>query len=777
MRAAAKALLIWLLGLTALGAYVSTHLSISSDLRLFMPAPQTAAQHLLIDEIGEGPGARLLLIAIEGDSPEVLAETSSALQESLSDDALFRQVSNGGSGLESIPEALLPYRYLLSSTLDHGALDAATLRTQLQQRVQDLNSPAAALLKPWLRRDPTLEVLQLVERWRPAQEPERVMDVWMSPDHLRALLVVETAAAGFDPRAQALALARIEKAFVTSRSNTQQTLIVSGPGAFATMMQSKTSGEASRLGLWATLLMLLLMILAYRSPRAMLLGALPMASAGLAGMAAVSAYFGSMHGITLAFGFTLIGIAQDYPVHLFSHQHRAIDPHANARALWPTLATGVASTCIAYLAFLFSGVAGLAQLACFSIVGLAAAALSTRYLMPALLHGFDAGAAQSRLLASTGRWLDRLPRPLWLLPLLVVGSAAALLMPSGAMFESNLAALTPIPAELLKRDAELRQQLGAPDVRHMLVMRDADVDRLLARGETLIPQLQRLVDAGALQGFDLAARYLPSVATQQRRQAALPDADSLQRALDEATQGLPFRPGIFEPFLEDVRQARAAEALRPKDLDDTPLALRVESLLRLRGNTYTALVALSGVHDTEALAAMVAAQGSDLQWLDLKATSEQLVAEYRVRVLYSLLIAAVLLIMVVSLSLRAWRRVLRVLLPMLLTSLIVPALLHLAGVPLSLFHLIALVLAAGLGLDYALFFEHAEADTKAQQCTLHGLLVCAASTLMVFVLLATASIPVLRAIGITVTLGVISNFVLAVMFTRPVAEPDRVAHS
>jgi predicted exporter len=65
-----------------------------------------------------------------------------------------------------------------------------------------------------------------------------------------------------------------------------------------------------------------------------------------------------------------------------------------------------------------------------------------------------------------------------------------------------------------------------------------------------------------------------------------------------------------------------------------------------------------------------------------------------------------------------------------------------------------------------LFFEHADADVAAQRRTLHGLLVCAASTLMVFALLATASIPVLRAIGVTVTLGVISNFVLAALFTR-----------
>ena len=35
---------------------------------------------------------------------------------------------------------------------------------------------------------------------------------------------------------------------------------------------------------------------------------------------AVGAMFGAVHGITLAFGFTLIGVAQDYPLHLLSHR-------------------------------------------------------------------------------------------------------------------------------------------------------------------------------------------------------------------------------------------------------------------------------------------------------------------------------------------------------------------------------------------------------------------------------------------------------------------------
>ena len=763
----------WLLALIGLAVFVSARLQIGSDLRLFMPAPQTPEQRLLIDEIGEGPGSRLLLLAIEGADPAALATSSQALADALVDAPEFRMVGNGGDGLDVIPDALLPYRYLLTSRFDEVAFDADFLRAELEQRVQDISSPAASLLKPWLRRDPTLEVLQLVERWRPDSEPERVDDVWMSADHGRALLVVETAAAGFDPAAQAQAIALIEQAFAATRSTPQQSLIISGPGAFARQMQQKTSSEASRLGMAATFGMLLLMLIAYRSPRAVLLGALPMLSAGLAGMAAVTAYFGSIHGITLAFGFTLIGVAQDYPMHLFSHQHRGISARENARQLWPTLATGVASTCIAYLAFLVSGVVGLAQLACFSMVGVAVAGLCTRLLMPSLLGNMDAGAAQSAMLARLVDGIDRLPRPLWLLPVLAIAAVLALSTTRAPLFENNLAALTPLPADLLQRDAELRRQLGAPDVRHLLVLRADDEESLLVAGERLLPDLQQLVERNAIAGFDLAARYLPSAATQRARQARLPSDADLRQMLTQATADLPFRPGIFEDFVDEVAQARVAEPLRAADLRGTPLELRVGGLLRQQDEAVIGLISLTGVRDTQALAEFAGAHAG-VQWLDLKATSEALVVAYRERILFSLLIAAVLLIAVVGFSLRSWQRVLRVLLPMLLTSLLVPAALHLAGVPLSLFHLIALVLAAGLGLDYALFFEHAESDRAAQQRTLHALLVCAASTLMVFALLASASIPVLRAIGITVSLGVVCNFVLAALFTRRVTG---VAHA
>ena len=122
-------------------------------------------------------------------------------------------------------------------------------------------------------------------------------------------------------------------------------------------------------------------------------------------------------------------------------------------------------------------------------------------------------------------------------------------------------------------------------------------------------------------------------------------------------------------------------------------------------------------------------------------------------------------------------RVLRVLLPMALTTLLILAVLRGLGVELNLFHLVALILAAGLGLDYALFFDHAGDDRADQLRTLHALIVCSLMTLLVFSLLALSSIPVLRAIGSTVAIGVFANFVLALLVSRqPVVEAsDAVA--
>src|SRR5277367_2407659 len=110
--------LLWLALLAGAALLIHHSLRISGDLRLFMPTPHDAVGRLLLEEVSEGPAAKLLLVSIEGAPAEQLAVTSQKLSAALRADPTFGFVSNGEQRLDMVPDALLPYRYLLSPTLD-----------------------------------------------------------------------------------------------------------------------------------------------------------------------------------------------------------------------------------------------------------------------------------------------------------------------------------------------------------------------------------------------------------------------------------------------------------------------------------------------------------------------------------------------------------------------------------------------------------------------------------------------------------------------------------
>lgn len=761
---------VWLLVLLAAGFGASQQLRVSGDLRAFMPAPRDDDQRLMLSLLGDGPGSRLLLLALSGAEPELLAQQSRELRERLAEATELAWVGNGEDDLEQIPELLHDYRYLLSDGPAHGSLDEPQLATALQERLRDLASPAAAMIAPLLGRDPTLETLRVLQAWTPAVEPQRLDGVWVTRTGDRALLLVQTRAAGFDPVGQQAALQAIRGAYSELEGTVAGGLEITGPGAFAERMAQQTQAEATRLGSAATLALLLLLAFAYRSLSRPLHGALPLASGAVAGLLAVGAMFDLVHGITLAFGFTLLGVAQDYPVHLFSHSRPRETLLQTARHIWPTLAAGTGSSCLAYAVFLFAGVEGLRQLAVFTIVGLSVASISTRYVLPRVAPPIGFDAADARWPRQLQRLLLRRAWPRWPAWWLASASVAALLLPSGPWWQDDLATLTPVPPELLQRDRELRAELGAPDVRWLLLVPGADTEAVLQRSEALQATLDTAVASRLLDGYDHAARYLPSARTQRARQAMLPEAPVLRARLDRARAELPFADAAFEPFLEAVERARTLPALTPEALRETPLQLRVESLLRPHGEGMAGLVSLSGVRQPEALQALLAAQPG-LRLLDLKATAQSLAGAWRARLLAAMAVASIALCLGIGWSVRSARRASRVLLPVALGTLMVVALLHAAAVPLTLFHLVSLVLAACLGVDYALFLERAGSDPVAQRRTLHALAICALSTLLVFALLGTSQTPVLRAIGVTVSLGVLLQILLSALLTAHPTAP------
>jgi hypothetical protein len=147
--AALLLLALWVAGLVAASAVAARYLRVTADLRLFLPAPGTPEQRLLLEGLGEGPAARVLAVALSGASPEELADVSRALVDALRGDDQFAFVANGDFALDALPEELLPYRFLLSPTLDDERLDESTLRATSPHRQDCCSSLGCRAIRHW----------------------------------------------------------------------------------------------------------------------------------------------------------------------------------------------------------------------------------------------------------------------------------------------------------------------------------------------------------------------------------------------------------------------------------------------------------------------------------------------------------------------------------------------------------------------------------------------------------------------------------------------------
>ncbi|HEY5579651.1 MAG TPA: MMPL family transporter, partial [Rhodoferax sp.] len=381
------AVALWLAFLL-LCAGVISRTSFTTDLSAFMPRTPTPEQQLLMDQLRDGLASRLILVGIEGADAPRRARLSRHIAQRLRADAAFVTVNNGEPvNTERDRAFLFNNRYLLSPAVTPARFSAEGLHAALSESIDLLASPAGLLVKSMLPRDPTGEMVQLLEQLNSGTQPKLVEGAWASRDGARALLLMQTRAAGSDTDAQQNAMTAIRQAFETAPdAHADARLVMSGPGVFSVTSRETIKSQVSLLSLISIGLIAALLLLVYRSFTALALGFLPVISGALAGVAAVSLGFGSVHGITLGFGTALIGEAVDYSIYLFvqSEQGEA-DPQHWIKRFWPTIRLGVLTSIAGFAALLLSGFPGLAQLGLYAIAGLVVAATVTRFVLPQLL--------------------------------------------------------------------------------------------------------------------------------------------------------------------------------------------------------------------------------------------------------------------------------------------------------------------------------------------------------------------------------------------------------
>ncbi|MFG6109484.1 MMPL family transporter [Stenotrophomonas nematodicola] len=505
---------------------------------------------------------------------------------------------------------------------------------------------------------------------------------------------------------------------------------------------------------WGSLAAVLLLVwLAFRSLRPILLVAASLLIGCGVALAVTVLVFGKVHVLTLVFGASLVGVAEDYGIHWFaSRQAEPADRRWRLlRHLLPGLWLALLTSALAYLALGLAPFPGLRQMALFSVVGLAAAFLSVIFWFPWLDGGEIRSTRFARWLGGT---LERWPRLQGRRTVLFLGVAAVFSAVGIARLGSNddLRSLQSSPKTLIDQQIRISQMLGMPSPAQFYLVQGDDAEQVLQREEALIERLRVLSSTKQIGGYRAISDWLPS---RQRQHA---DAALTARV----------EPQVLGKVGEAVGEPLARPDYAASDLDAdaflaSPAAMPFRHLwLGKVGGGLASVVMVDDLSRADALTLLEAqAQGiPGVRWVDRTADFSKLLKHYR-KLMSGLLLVGIVLVFAVlywRYRAQAWR----VFAPTLVAGALTLALLGLFGQPLQLFNVLALMLLLGMGIDYGIFLIEHRGDASAWLAVCVG----AASTWLSFGLLGLSATPALRAFGLTLLFGIGLVWIISPLF-RP----------
>lgn len=713
-----------------------------------------AASRLLADT-----AARRIVVLVRAHDWPSSQRAAAMVRHSLAQTTLLRPAtSNAAAQQTSLLDFYRPWRTHVLTPAQRQWLQTTTTDDLAQQALIQLYQPGGNGLSSW-QSDP----LGLVPQWWLSHAHETRVRIHDGVSSVQAqdgqewvLLDYTTVGAAFDLSGNAV----LSNALAAAQAQVQQQIPdaqvhATGVPFFAEAAAEQANREANLIG-WGSLAAVLLMVwLAFRSIRPILLVVLSLTIGTALGLSVTALIWGRVHLLTLVFGASLVGVAEDYGIHYFAsrQQHHQEERWALLRGLLPGLSLALLTSALAYLALGLAPFPGLQQMALFSAVGLLGAFLTVVCWFP-WLEGSQIKASRFSdwIVASLVR-LPHLPhgrRGMLLVVVLGIGLALGL---GRIRINDDIRQLQGAPQQRISEQRLVGQILGLPSPAQFYLIRGATPDAVLAQEEALKPALDRLVTARQLMGYLALSNWLPSAAQQQA------NATLVLRVENNVRDRISAQLGETLPKLTANPQVLTLAAWQA-----SPAAPLVGSLwLGRLGSGYASVILLQEPQSRalpQFAAAAVHLQG--VVWVDRTGEISALLGRYRT--LMGWLLLAGCTAVALALFWRYGRQSWRALLPTILAGIGAVAIQGCLGEPFQLFNVLALLLLLGMGVDYGIFqLEHGQADAGVAWL---AIVLGAVSTLLSFGLLALSATPALHAFGLTMLLGIGLVWLLTPLF-RP----------
>lgn len=656
------------------------------------------------------------------------------------------------------------YRHSLLSARDRERLAAGKGDALYRDAQRAIYTPAG-LMRP---ATPADDPLGLLSDFLMAQVPPLgnvqldggVLSVSGEGKHW-VLIIAETLEGPFATTTQATVMPVIEAATEKVRKMDAEVLS-SGLLPHAAFAARQAHREVATFGLVSLLGTILLLLFVHRSMRPVLMSAGSITLGLMAALVACHWIFGRVHLLTLVFGSSLIGVAADYSTYFLTDAFRVPGRWKGREAVRhvaPGVLLGLGTALTAYAALMAAPFPGLRQIAVFSAVGLTVACGCVLCLFP-MMNPPQAPNISPRI----GKILRALlPRPMrkgGLLILLLITLVGAVGL-ARLTVVNDLHLMQATPPQLKDSERRVRTLMNNPtDSQFILVTGETDQDAL-RHEEAILPKLDALQEQGVISSYAALTRALPS------QKAQIENAALLMRTA-YAPDGLLKRMLVELGYPSKQVAAKLAEAQ-----DGTRARLTMQDWLASAasdsyrhlwlGNVagrYATVITLGGIRDVAALREI---EQTDVRVIDKVGDISMLLARYQRITLWILALGYSGVLLLFSLR-YGFRSALRVVLSPAIASIGTIGIFGLIGEALNLFSTFSLLLVLGIGIDYAIFLREGR---RSPLSSMIAVLVCAATALLSFGMLAFSSTPFIHSFGVTLLIGI----TLAVIAAQILAEP------
>lgn len=525
--------------------------------------------------------------------------------------------------------------------------------------------------------------------------------------------------------------------------------------------------ESSFMGGLSLLGVLLLMLWVFKSIKPFLVVGLSIIGGALAGFATCLLFFNQVHILTLVFGTSLIGISVDYALHFFAAKEDLDDWNANKviNHIFPGITLGLLTSLVGFIALCTTPFLGLQQMALFCMAGLIFVYSCVVLVYPSIFKkaAFQQASPSIKkiMLRYIFWWENR--SFITIKKFTVLLFILCLLCLPFLKGKDDIRALQSLSPSLIQNDTKAADILGHSLSAQYLIVKGSNDDNMQENLEDLIPHLNDLKQSGALGNYKTLNLHAPSQKLQRNnaqllRKFMTDNKGKIQNLFSE----LSYPENLYDQYLAFLNKAIKDDTFF--SLNDVRANTSNPEIDALYGGDYgdekISFINLSNIQNLSAVSSLQK-QSDNIVFIDKVSSLSQLLNHYRFTATLQA-IGAYALIFLFLIFRYGIKRGTALITPSILAAIITLSLVTLTQGSYSLFHIIALFLVMGIGMDYGLFIAESKKHTSS---ALVAIILSALTTLLSFGLLSGSDTSALHDFGITITIGIAITVLLLPLIT------------